>query len=105
GFKVEDARRQIGLIRVTAWEGINLRKREGEDAFLVPGSLADLRDVSGFLPPTATNGVTTVYRFLKQPFRLLLDVQKIEPYFSAEPLHVVRLSPGRAEWEMTLRLH
>ncbi|HLQ43792.1 MAG TPA: phage holin family protein, partial [Planctomycetaceae bacterium] len=62
------------------------------------------RDVSGFLPPTATNGVTTVYRFLKQPFRLLLDVQKIEPYFSAEPLHVVRLSPGQADWEMTLRL-
>ncbi|HLQ43865.1 MAG TPA: hypothetical protein VK137_03985, partial [Planctomycetaceae bacterium] len=101
GFEVEDARRQIGLIRVTAWEGINLRKREGEDRFLVPGSLNDLRDVPGFLPPSTTNGVTTVYRFLKQPFLLLLDVQKIDPYFSAEPLHIVRLSSGQAEWEMT----
>ncbi len=104
GFEVEEARRQTGVIPVMAWEGVTLRKREGEDRFLHSGSASDLRDVPGFSAPIGGSGVLMVYRFLKQPFRLLLDVQKIEPYFSVEPLHVVRLSPGQAELETTLKL-
>lgn len=104
GFEAEDARRQIGLIAVTSWEGVNLRKRDGEDRFVQLAGLSELRDVPGFLPPAANSGLTTAYRFHKQPFRLVLDVQKIEPYFSAEPTHVVQLTPGRADLETTLRL-
>jgi hypothetical protein len=104
GFEIEDARRQIGFVVVMAWEGVNLRKREGEDRFLHPASLAELRDVSGTLPTAMGNGVANVYRFLKQPFRLVLDVRKVEPFFSAEPRHLVRLSPGAMELETTVRL-
>ena len=103
GFDVEEARRQTGVIPVMTWDGVTLRKRDGEDRFLHPGGLNDLRDAPGFSTPTGNNGITMVYRFLKQPFRLLLDVQKIEPYFSVEPLHVVRLSQGQAELETKLK--
>ena len=103
GFEVEEARRQTGVIPVMTWDGVTLRKRDGEDRFLHPGGLNDLRDAPGFSVPTGNNGITMVYRFLKQPFRLLLDVQKIEPYFSVEPLHVVRLSQGQAELETKFR--
>lgn len=102
GFEVEDARQQKGHVAVIAWEGVNLRKRDGEDRFVDRDTLAALRDVPGFHPPTSGNGNTTVYRFLKQPFRLVLDVQKIEPYFSAEQSHLVRLAMSRAELETTL---
>ncbi len=104
GFEIEDARRQIGFVVVMAWDGVNLRKREGEDRFLHPASLAELRDISGTLPTAMGNGAANVYRFLKQPFRLVLDVQKVEPFFSAEPRHLVRLNPGAMELETTLRL-
>lgn len=101
GFEVEDAPQQKGHVVVVAWEGVNLRKRDGEDRFVKSDTLAVLRDVPGF--HAAANGSsTTVYSFLKQPFRMVLDVQKIEPYFTAETLHLVRLSPTRAELDTTL---
>ncbi|MFM9963167.1 MAG: hypothetical protein ACKV2Q_18320 [Planctomycetaceae bacterium] len=102
GFEVADARQQKGHIAVIAWEGVNLRKRDGEDRFVDRDTLAALRDVPDFHPPTSGNGNTTIYRFLKQPFRLMLDVQKIEPYFSAEQSHLVRLATNRADLETTL---
>ncbi len=107
GFEVEDARQQKGHVAVIAWEGVNLRKRDGEDRFVDRDTLAALRDVPGFHPPSNGNGNTTVYRFLKQPFRLVLDVQKIDPYFSAEQSHLVRLATNpknRAELETTLNV-
>jgi hypothetical protein len=104
GFEVEDARQQKGHIAVIAWEGVNLRKRDGEDRFVNRDTLAALRDVPGFHPPTGGNGNTTVYRFLKQPFRLVLDVQKVDPYFSAEQLHLVKLATNRADLETTLNV-
>ena len=110
GFEVEDtqqqkgARQQKGHIAVIAWEGVNLRKRDGEDRFVDLDKLDALRDVPGFHPPTSGNGNTTVYRFLKQPFRLVMDVQKVAPYFSAEQSHLVRLATSRADLETTLNV-
>ena len=104
GFDVEEARHQKGHIAVIAWEGVNLRKKDGEDRFVDRGRLEDLRDVHDFHPPTNGTGNTTVYRFLKQPFRLVLDVQKIDPYFSAEQSHLVRLATNRADLETTLQV-
>ena len=105
GFEVEEARKQSGFVAVTGWEGVNLRKLDGEDRFLHRASPAELHGVavSGF-PPAGGQGNVTVYRFMKQPFRLVMEVQKIEPYFSVEPLHVIRLQPGHADLESTLRL-
>lgn len=104
GFEVDDARQQKGHVAVIAWEGVNLRKRDGEDRFVDRDKLDALRDVPDFRPPTSGNGNTTVYRFLKQPFRLVLDVQKIDPYFSAEQSHLVRLTTNRADLETTLHV-
>ena len=102
GFEVEDARQQKGHVVVVAWEGVNLRKRDGEDRFVDKDTPTALRDVPGFHMPTNGGGNTTVYRFLKQPFRMVFDVQKIEPYFSAEQNHLVRLANSHADLETTL---
>ena len=102
GFEVEDARQQKGHVVVVAWEGVNLLKRDGEDRFVDRDTLSALRDVPGFHTLAHGGGSTTVYRFLKQPFRMVLDVQKVEPYFTAETLHLLRLTPARAELDTTL---
>ncbi len=102
GFQVEDAQQQRGHVVVVAWEGVNLRKRDSEDQYVDRDKLDALRDVPGFHAIANSGGSTTVYRFLKQPFRMVLDVQKIDPYFTAETLHLVRLSPTRAELDTTL---
>ncbi len=102
GFEVEDARQQKGHVVVVAWEGVNLRKRDSEDRFVDKDTPTALRDVPGFHMPTNGGGNTTVYRFLRQPFRMVFDVQKIEPYFSAEQNHLVRLATSHADLETTL---
>ncbi len=107
GFEVEDsrqqaARQQKGHVVMMAWEGVNLRKRDGEDRFVDQDTLTALRDVPGFHAPANGSRNTTVYRFLKQPFRLVFDVQKIEPYFTSEQTHLVRLATSHANLETTL---
>ena len=102
GFEVENARQQKGHVAILAWEGVNLRKREGEDRFVAKDTPAALRDMPGFHLPTNGGGNMTVYRFLKQPFQMAFDVQKIEPYFSAEQQHLVRLATSHADLETTL---
>ncbi len=102
GFEVEDARQQKGHVVMMAWEGVNLRKRDGEDRFVDQDTLTALRDVPGFHAPANGSRNTTVYRFLKQPFRLVFDMQKIEPYFTSEQTHLVRLTTSHADLETTL---
>lgn len=102
GFEVEDSRRQSGFVKINSWEGLNLRKHPGEDRFLHQASDSELRDIPGFLAASGNQHNTSVFRFLKQPFRLVLDAHKVEPYFSADPLHVVKFLPGRMEWEGTI---
>ncbi len=102
GFEVEDARQQKGHVVMMAWEGVNFRKRDGEDRFVDQDTLTALRDVPGFHAPANGTRNTTVYRFLKQPFRLVFDVQKIEPYFTSEQTHLLRLAASDANLETTL---
>ena len=87
---------------MVAWQEVNLRKRDGEDRFVDQDTLAALRDVPGFHAPESGSVNTTVYQFLKQPFRLVFDVQKIEPYFTSEQTHLVRLSASHANLETSL---
>lgn len=102
GFELEGTRKQSGHIAVTTWEGVNLKKQDSEERFVERDTLASIRDLPGLRPVTTANGNTTVFRFLKQPFRLPLEVQKVEPYFSTEQAHLLRLSARRAELETTL---
>lgn len=102
GFEVEEARKQTGHVAVNVWEGVNLRQRAGESRFIERDTPTALRDVPGFRP--AANGNTSVFRIQTQPFRLTFDVQKIEPYFTTETLHLLRLSPARAELSTTLNV-
>ena len=102
GFELDDARQQKGHVVMVAWQGVNLRKRDGEDRFVDQDTLAALKDVRGFHAPTSGSFNTTVYQFLKQPFRLVLDVQKIEPYFTSEQTHLVRLASNHANLETAL---
>jgi hypothetical protein len=104
GFDIEGTRKQSGHIAVTTWEGVNLKKQASEERFVERDTLASIRDLPGLRPVTSANGNTTVYRFLKQPFRLPLEVQKVEPYFSTEQTHLLRLSAQRADLETTLAM-
>lgn len=76
GFHVEHAQKQTGEIQIRSFEGYRIRRREGEDQFIHRINVSDAG---------VDDRVSSAYKFLKQPFRLVLDVQKEEPYFLVTP--------------------
>lgn len=92
GFNVLGAKQQAGEILVEVAEGLAVSSRQAD---------AVLRKNVG----NARSGerVVTAYRFLRQPFQLVLDVNEIEPSFSVQPEMLVRLSSDRAELRAQLK--
>ncbi|WP_166819957.1 hypothetical protein [Thalassoroseus pseudoceratinae] len=86
-FKVENALRQTGEISVAAYGGYRVVKKSGLDVHRVSIS-------------PATDGVELVsaYRFWKQPFRLELELQQIEPAFSVRPLMLLDISSKKVRF-------
>jgi hypothetical protein len=86
GFQVRDALLQTGEIVVEPAEGQTVTQLSGREV-------------------RRTNAVGSVgaserasaYRFLKQPFELVLDVQEVEPYFTVTPRLFLRIGHERAE--------
>lgn len=102
GFEVDDARQQTGHVVMVASQGVNLRTRSDENRYVDEDTMEALRDLTGFRAPASSSTNTMVYRFLKQQFRLVFDVQKIEPYFTSEQTHLVRLAANQLQLETTL---
>ncbi|MDA0832538.1 MAG: hypothetical protein O2955_08720 [Planctomycetota bacterium] len=88
GFQVEHAQRQTGEIQIRSPDGYRIHRREGEDRFIHRINVSD----SGVV-----DRVSSAYRFLKQPFRLVLDVQKEEPYYSVTPELLAHVTEGHID--------
>ncbi len=86
-FQVKDALRQTGEISIAAYGGYRVVKKSGRDVHRVSIS-------------PATDGVELVsaYRFWKQPFRLELELQQIEPAYSVRPMMLLDVSAKKVRF-------
>ena len=79
GFVVESARKQSGEVGLAPNEGLRLSTVQHKDANILRINAGELKpDVGGIQ-------VTQAYRFLNQPFNLVVGVDPIEPYYLVEP--------------------
>jgi hypothetical protein len=88
GFEVDRARTQTGELAISGLDGFRITRREKEDRYVRRMNVGDL--VNG-------ERATTAYSFMKQPFRLVLDLQEIKPGFTVKPKLRLRMSPDRAQ--------
>ncbi len=80
GFDVQGARKQSGEIGLAPHDGLRLSsKPQSKDANVLRIDAGSLRSAAGTAP------VTRAYRFLSQPFHLVVEVEKNVPYFLVEP--------------------
>jgi hypothetical protein len=84
GFEIDLARRQKGELAISGLDGFRITRREQEDRFVHRINVGDLAD---------GERATTAYQFLKQPFRLVLDLHEIEPGFTVKPKLQLHMSP------------
>jgi len=84
GFDVQGARKQSGEIGLAPHDGLRLSSNsQSRDANILRIDAGSLRTSAGTAP------VTRAYRFLSQPFHLIVGVEPIEAYYLVEPkLHV-----------------
>jgi len=79
GFLVESARKQSGEVGLAPHDGLRLSTAQSKDGNILRINAGELKpDVGGFQ-------VTQAYRFLNQPFNLVINVDPIEPYYVVEP--------------------
>ncbi len=92
GFDVVGAREQEGTIAIQPVEGfrISASGRGGQNRYVRQVNLSSLQDKGNFV---------AAYSFLQQPFRLVLDVKEIEPYFTLDPRVLLKLAADQAELE------
>ncbi len=80
GFDVQGARKQSGEIGLAPHDGLRLSsKPQSKDANVLRIDAGSLRSAAGTAP------VTRAYRFLSQPFHLVVGVEQNEAYFLVEP--------------------
>ncbi len=76
GFRVENARRQAGEIRVQLPQGYRITGNPSANRYV------HRADVRGAIP---SDKYVESYRFLKQPFELPLNISETEPHFIVHP--------------------
>ncbi|MDB5344653.1 MAG: hypothetical protein JWP89_3030 [Schlesneria sp.] len=79
GFAVESARKQSGEVGLAPHDGLRLSTVQYKDGNILRINAGELKpDIGGIQ-------VTQAYRFLNQPFNLVVGVDPIEPYYLVEP--------------------
>lgn len=79
GFAVEMARKQSGEIGLAPHDGLRLSTVQYKDGNILRINAGELKpDIGGIQ-------VTQAYRFLNQPFNLVVGVDPIEPYYLVDP--------------------
>jgi len=91
GFDVARAKRQTGLIDIQTLDGYRIFRTEGQNR-KVYQIKANQKDFD------------SSYRFLKQPFQLSLNIERVKPYFSAKPFYLVQMFGNRAELEARIQI-
>ena len=79
GFDVELARKQSGEVGVAPHEGLRLSTSQHKDSNILRINAGELKPEVGGIQ------VTQAYRFLNQPFNVIVGVDPIEPYYLVEP--------------------
>lgn len=80
GFSIDGARKQSGEIGIAPHDGLRLSTlQQQKDANVLRIDAGELRTSSGLAQ------VTRAYRFLAQPFSLVVGVEPIEAYYLVEP--------------------
>ncbi len=91
GFDVKRAKRQTGLIDIQALDGYRIF-RTAEPNRTVYQIKSNQKDLD------------SSYRFLKQPFELPLNIERVKPYFSARPFYLVQMFGNRAEMDARVKI-
>jgi|GEM_PF-2422233 len=86
GFQVEGAIREEGLIRVDEFENLRVVPRSAESPLVHRVGVNLVRSLGSGVPLIA-------YEYLKQPFRLTLDLQPTLPYFLIDSRQHLHLEP------------
>lgn len=79
GFAVESSRKQSGEIGLAPHDGLRLSTVQYKDGNILRINAGELK------PDVGGTQVTQAYRFLNQPFNLIVGVDPIEPYYLVEP--------------------
>lgn len=104
GFSVEQGRFQTGVIAVRVMGAFRIQKNDDKDRNIERESLAALERMSNPSLPGQNDpsNIAGVFRFSTQPFRLVLDLKKLEPYLSTEPpQYVMHFAGDHVDLEMT----
>jgi hypothetical protein len=103
GFEVDRARVQTGILAVRLVGAYQVAKTDDDDRFV---QRTNVSEVAKAVPPVPSQGeITSAYRLLKQPFRLGLSLQKVQPFVTVEPYLFVNLAADRAEFEGVFQFH
>ncbi len=105
GFEVEDALHQRGYLAINAVDGYRVSKRRTPEGSISRVGISKLRDYPELRTLIADGQISRAYQFLQQPFQLVLDLQKIEPYFTVEPHLFLKLSQNQADLEAHFRFY
>lgn len=97
GFDVEGARRQEGIIRQEDLQNYRARPIYESSQFI------QRVDATGVRSGTTT--VVSAFEFLKQPFRLVLEIEPIPPSFSVQPVYQLVFGTEYLELVCRFRVH
>lgn len=96
GFEVQQAVRQSGEILIGPADGFRVTRREGEAGYVHRSQPSAAR---------ASKPWSSAWKFLKQPFKLTLDVQEVEPYYTVEPRWKLHVAGAYVELDGVLQVH
>ena len=96
GFEVQQAVRQSGEILIGPADGFRVTRREGEAGYVHRSQPSAAR---------ASKPWSSAWRFLKQPFKLTLDVQEVEAYYTVEPRWKLHVAGAYVELDGVLQVH
>ena len=97
GFQVEQAGKQVGRIGLSPVEGLRMTVANADHPHLRQINTAKFR---GLAPQ-----VTRAYQFYNQPFRLVVGVENVEPYFTVQPRITLGVSLDELTLEAEFSLH
>lgn len=94
GFQVTGARRETGQIALRRVEGYRFAPNMDDSQFVHRINAGEL---------VGNGQIASAYRFLQQPFRLVLDLERVKPYYTAEPNVYLTFSAERVALDGVIR--
>lgn len=96
GFHVEGAVREEGVIRIDEFDNLLMVPHPAESQLVHSVGVNQVRALGTGVPLAA-------YEYLRQPYRLVFEVQPSVPYFSVEPVNTLRFLNDAVELTIQCR--